>query len=220
MGATKFRLNAFICSLVLLSLTSLAAKRWLDFKAGRIVAPAASLLAYVLLVWKAQPAAYEWYTLPPALCLFGWIWTMCRGENNEFAEGGNTRESREINLLLGAASMLALGPSFIQSLPGCEHSALHFFVLLGVSLAIVMGAMLSRRKIPLLFGSSICVLTTLIQGIYWAQHQKVLLPVAGIMIGFGVLLLASLFESRMNHVFRQAMDRARAEARMFWVSWQ
>jgi hypothetical protein len=71
-----------------------------------------------------------------------------------------------------------------------------------------------------MFGSITFVLSTLIQAIDWARGHHVLLPVAGIAIGFAVLMLGSLFESRMNQVFRQALDRARAEARMFWVSWQ
>ena len=89
-----------------------------------------------------------------------------------------------------------------------------------MGLAMVAVAMAVRRKIPLLACSSVVVLLTAIKAAQWASHKEVFFPLLGIALGFAVLAVGCLFESRMNRTLRAAVDRARAEARMFWVSWE
>jgi len=85
--------------------------------------------------------------------------------------------------------------------------------------ALVLGAMIARRKIPLLVGSSTMLLGTLIKATQWIIHRELTMPLVGILMGFFVLAVASLFESRMNRLVGQAVDKAKSEARHFWMSW-
>jgi CBS-domain-containing membrane protein len=116
--------------------------------------------------------------------------------------------------------VLALLPSFLQAMPGMAHGTRHFFILLGLGMAMVFGAMVARRKVPLLAGASAMVLCTLIKAVELAWQESVLWPVLVFFFGCVVLGAGVLFEQRMNQAFRKAMDRAKAEAKMFWVSWE
>ncbi|MCY3021057.1 MAG: hypothetical protein NTW87_18740, partial [Planctomycetota bacterium] len=211
------RLDAVIVCFLLFAAMSLAAKRWLDFAAARYVAPAALMAAYAMYMWKLQPGAWEWYTVPAAAFLYVWAWETARSTAFQAVDA---RQEQETTALLMLASIMALGPSFIQALSDTREGTYHFLALLGLGLAILFGAMLSRRKVPLLAGAGAMVLSTLIKAVEWAHHKDVLWPLIGIIFGFLVLGVGMLFESRMNQAFRKAVDRAKAEARMFWVSWR
>ena len=214
------RLSAFIACLMLFSAACLAARRWLGTATGSAAAVATALLGYLLFTWKVHPVAWEWYTLPAALFLFVWSREVARTRLGGEAGLESARGAQEVNTFLGVGCALALVPSFLQMLPFTTAALGHYFVLLAVGLALVGGAMLAHRKVPLLAGSMAVLLGTFVKTSQWAAHQEVFLPVLGIGVGFAVLALGCLFESRMNRALREAMDRARAEARMFWVSWE
>ena len=205
------RLEAFIVALLCVSATFLAAKQWLELDAGEYLAGAGTLLGYVLFCSTMRPEAWEWYTLPLALFCFAWA----------KAKAGEPRESPgETNLALSFGSVLALAPSFLQALAYDRAALGHYYMLVGLGLALVAVAMLARRKVPLLTGSGAVLLLTAIKTAQWAAHKEAIGPVLGIGFGFAVLAVGCLFESRMNRTLRAAVDRARAEARMFWVSWE
>jgi len=204
-------LDAFIIVIALLAPVFLLARRHLQLSAGRHWASACAGLAYVMQVWKAQPAAWEWYTLPLAVFLFVSAWEMVRSEK---VEG-----SVEVNGLLGLGSALALLPSFIQGLPWNANDLWHVLTLAVIGFAMVFTALATRRKVPLLSASGTILICLLVHAIHLAMHRQMMLPVGGLIAGFSVLAVASLFESRMNANLRSAVDRARAEARMFWTSW-
>lgn len=210
------RFEAFIVTILLLSGLSMAARRWLRWPAGSTVAPVLALLGYGLYVWTMHPGAWEWYSLPAAVLLFAWA----RSLAHEASGPDNNRMRSEVTVLLSLASATALLPSFIQALPATDSALGHFCALLISGLALVGGAMLTQRKVPLLAGSSSILLLTLIKTAQWAAQREVIMPVAGIAVGFAVLAVGCLFESRMNQALRATVDRVRAEARMFWVSWE
>ncbi|MCZ7647358.1 MAG: hypothetical protein M5U26_19220 [Planctomycetota bacterium] len=178
-----------------------------------VCAPLLGLCAYGILAWRQHAEAWEWYTLPAALLALEWSRRLAQAE-----DAG--RKASPANPALFAGCVLATLPSFLQAVPYGNAALPHFFMLLGLGLALVMGAMWTRRKIPLLVGSSAMLLLTLVKALQWAAHRDVVLPVVGVAIGFAVLAVGCLFESRMNRAIREAVDRARAEARMFWVSWR
>jgi hypothetical protein len=211
-------LDALIVAILLSAGTALAAGRWLGFSAARYVAPMGVIAAYALSVWKSHLQAWEWYSLPTALFLFIWAWQAAK--EKESAPELQREQRHEVPVILTLASLLALLPSFIQAMPHTPDATWHFLALVGLSLGVVVGAMFARRKVPLLAGSSALVLGTVVKAAQWAQHREALLPVLGFALGFGVLAVAALVEQRMNQAFRKAVDRARAEAHMFWVSWQ
>ena len=126
---------------------------------------------------------------------------------------------RKATACMAVGCALLLLPSFILAMPYSDISAAHFFTLVALSLLLVGGAMWARRKIPLLSASSALLLCTIIKTAQWAAHREVFLPVAGIGLGFVVLAVGCLFESRMNRVFRTATDQVRAQAKMFWTNW-
>jgi hypothetical protein len=210
-------LDALIVCLVLCAGTALAAGRWLNFAAARFLAPAGVLAGYALSVGKWHPEAWEWYSVPAAFFLFVWAWQAARASE---AEPGRDEPQGEVNGLLALASALAVAPSFIQALPLTPAGTQHFFILLGLGLAMVLGAMLWRRRIPLLAGSGAVIMGLLVKAVQLAHNKAVLWPVVGIALGSAVVALGMLFEQRMNQAFRKAVDRARAEAKMFWVSWE
>jgi hypothetical protein len=121
---------------------------------------------------------------------------------------------------LGLASAFTAAPSLVQALPHSDAAAWHYGWLVALSLGLVGGAMYARRKVPLLVGSAALILGTLVKAVEWAFYHEVLLPVLGIGVGFVILAAGCLFESRMNRVFRAAVDKARVEARMFWEAWK
>jgi hypothetical protein len=69
-------------------------------------------------------------------------------------------------------------------------------------------------------GCTAVILGILVKAAQWAVHSEILLPLLGIIVGFAVLAVGCLFESRMNRALRTAVDHARAHARMFWVTWE
>jgi len=97
---------------------------------------------------------------------------------------------------------------------------MHALILLATGFALVLGAMATRRKIPLLSGSAAIVLVTLMKTVQWASHREFFAPLLGIGIGFLILGAGSALEAHMNRLIRRAVDRAKAEAQMFWVSWE
>ncbi|HEY3321475.1 MAG TPA: hypothetical protein VGP72_13470 [Planctomycetota bacterium] len=211
------RLDGLIVCLLLFSANAFAAGRWLGFGASRFVSPAALIAAYSIEVWKLSPTWWEWYTAPIALFLFAWAWQNARRK----VDGEQlTAQRNEVSTALTAASVLGLAPSFIQGLPDTTVGLQHALLLLGLGLAVVFGAMLARRRIPLLAGSSAVIAGMLCKAVQWAHHKEITLPVLGILLGCGVLALGMLFESRVNKAFKQAVDRAKAEAKMFWMKWE
>ncbi|MCW8132887.1 MAG: hypothetical protein KIS92_21245, partial [Planctomycetota bacterium] len=210
------RFEALIVSLLLASGASLAAKRWLNFFAGAYLAPVLALAGYALYVWTLHPGAWEWYSLPAAALLF--VWARSRADEDEAR--ANPAAQQEVSVLLGLGCAAALAPSFAQTLAYTPEALAHYYALVLVGLTLVGGAMFARRKIPLLSGSAAVLLGTLVKTAQWAAHREVIYPVLGIGIGFAVLAVGCLFESRMNRAIRQTVDRVRAEARMFWVSWE
>jgi len=210
--------DALVISIVLCSAACQAAGKWLALEPARYFVHAGVLAAYALCIWKQHPESWEWYSVPAALYLFLWAWQSA-GEMQPTAAQKAAR-CREVNILLALASALALLPSFVQAVPQTPKGAWHFLLLVGVSLIILFGAMFARRKVPLLAGAGALILSILIKAVQWAHQREVIWPVAGIAFGLVVLAVAMLFEQRMNQAFRKAVDKARAEARMFWVSWE
>jgi len=209
--ANTARLDTFSIALILGAGTALAAWRWLRFEFGRWLAPAQILAAYGLILWARQVVAWEYYTIPAALACFLWAW------QNERLDTTSNHTVTRIWQTLGSALLLV--PSFVQAMPYTDAAAAHFFVLAALALLLVGGAMWTRRKIPLLSASSVLLLCTIIKTAQWAAHREVILPVAGIALGFTVLAIGSLFESRMNRALRTAADQVRAQAKMFWTNW-
>jgi len=211
------RLEAFVTALLIASATCIAARRWLNFGAGEYLAPIFALCGYGLFIWTMHPQAWEWYSMPAAVLLFVWA----RSKADELEKLGPAGPAHsEVSLLLALASAAALVPSFAQALAYSPEALLHYLVLVLAGLVLVGGAMLTRRKIPLLGGSAAVLLGTLVKAVQWAAHREVIFPVLGLFIGFAVLAVGCLFESRMNRAIRETVDRVRAEARMFWVSWE
>lgn len=215
----NLRFSCFIGSLALYGWVCLCARRSLDFEPGAWLGPALTVLAYMLFVWRLHPEAWEWFTVPPAVFCFAWAYHLAQ-EGGLDARG----EDREpVNAVLGVAGLLALAPSFLQALPyepGLSGSVYHYFLLVVLGFALVAGAMVARRKVPLLAGSGAILLGTLVKAVQWIAYKNVALPVAGIVIGFFVLMVGCFFESRMNAALKLAVDRAKAEAKLFWISWQ
>ena len=220
-SANLYRLDAVAACVFLLSITCFAARHCLSFVVGSAASAWAALVGYFLLVWRWQFDVWELYTVPAALFMFVWAWRL--GVEKRETWGLRFTEARVNHLVLGG-SALAVLPSFLQALPNntaTDPSALiHFYGLWAIGLALVLGAMWSKRKIPLLFGSLALVLGTMVKAVQWAAERQVMLPVLGILFGFVVLGLGCLFETRMNRAIRDALDKARAEAKLFWVSWR
>jgi hypothetical protein len=207
------RVDIIIMCLLLLSGALLTARRYLQIEAARWLAPALTVCAYAVFMLKAPLVYSEWISVPTAVFLFA----MAR----ECARGAGAIERRsEVTLLLGAASAVATLPSLCQAIAYTPEGALHALLLLLIGLSVIGGAMLTRRKIPLLCGCSAILAVLIIKGAQWAAHREMIMPLLGIMIGMGVLALGMFFEARMNRSIRLAVDRARAEAQMFWVSWE
>ncbi len=218
-------LDAVIASTLLLAAATLCAKRWLaDWSSvefvGKYLPPVATLAAYLMFVLKAPPHAAEWYSVPMAVFFFSWAWQSIAEAEKRAESRHEKHDEREAAVLLMIASALTVIPSFIQELPNNAEGTHHFFAMLGLSIAMVFGAMLSRRKIPLLGGSAGVVVGTIIKCAQWAHHHDGVGPLLGILVGLILVAGSTLLESRMNQAFRKVVDRARAEARMFWVSWQ
>jgi hypothetical protein len=215
-------LDALIVCLVLTAAAALCAKRWLKSlesicQISHYVAPLATLTGYLVLVSQHPPEQWEWFTLPTAAFLFMWARQIV-SSREELATHAPAAES-EVSLLLFVASSFAVVPSFWQSLDHLKGTG-HYFALLFIALAVIFGAMMTRRKIPLMVGTAVLIIGTIIKAAQWAHHREGLLPLLGILIGFVLVAVSTLFESRMNRAFRNVVDRARAEARMFWVSWR
>ena len=208
------RFDHLIICILLFAGMNLAAQKWLKFLAARFIAPIATLAGYFMCVLKEHVHAWEWYTLPAALFIF--IWARQQAREDSLKSGTNTT----VNVLAGSASGLALLPSFIQALPYQSMALNHYFALLIIGFAMIIGAMLARRKIPLLSGSSAIVILTTIKAFQWTAQREKLMPLLGIALGFLVLAIGSVFEAHMNRVIMKAVDRAKEEARLFWVSWQ
>jgi len=204
------RVDALIMCLLFGAASAISARRWMRFESGKYLAPAATLIAYAMFVLKSPVTYWEWITVPVALFLFLWA----RQQADDESESGS-----EVSILLGLASSFALIPSFIQAMPYEPAALWHAAALLAAGFAMVMGAMFARRKIPLLAGSGAMLLLTLVKTLQWAAHRELFLPLVGITIGFGILAMGSVFEARMNRLIRETLGRAKAEARMFWVSW-
>jgi len=218
-------LDAVIACTLLLAAATLCAKRWLaDWSpvelVGKYLPPVATLAAYLMFVLKAPPHAAEWYSVPMAVFFFSWAWQSIAEAEKRAESRHEKHDEREAAVLLMIASALTVIPSFIQELPNNAEGTHHFFAMLGLSIAMVFGAMLSRRKIPLLGGSAGVVVGTIIKCAQWAHHHDGVGPLLGILVGLLLVAGSTLLESRMNQAFRKVVDRARAEARMFWVSWQ
>lgn len=213
------RYEVLIACLALYGWVCTHARRALNFEPGAWLGPALAMIAYMLFVWKMRPDAWEWFTLPPAVFCFGWAYHLAL-EGGLDARG----EDREpVNTVLGVAGLLALAPSLIQSLPyepGMGAPMYHYLALVLLGFALVAGAMVARRKVPLLAGSGGILLGTLVKAIQWIAHKDPSLPLIGIVIGFFVLVVGCFFESRMNAALKLAVDRAKAEAKLFWISWQ
>ena len=214
-GIDVLRRDAFTVCVLLVSATAMGARYWLDFAAGGVVAPVCAMAGYLLFVFRAPIHEWEWITLPVAAFLFLWA------REQALQESENERPSAGTNVLLGLASAAALIPSFVQAVPYEPGALYHVLLLFLTGMALVLGAMATRRKIPLLSASGTILLLTIVKAIQWASlRQELLLPFIGIIVGFGVLGLGTLFEARMNRAIRNAVDLAKAEARMFWISWQ
>ena len=217
--------DGLIVSVLLLAAVSVAASRWLSEwepvrMTDRYLAPLATLTGYLLFVLRDPPHAWEWYSVPAAVFVFGWAWQAIQEIENRSERTPADAESRAVALLLLIGSALTLVPSFLQELPISREGTEHFFALLAVAIALVFGALLSRRKIPLLAGSAGLIIGTIVKAVQWAHHRDGIVPLMGVLVGFALVGVSTLLESRMNQAFRKAVDRARAEARMFWVSWQ
>ncbi|MCK6471002.1 MAG: hypothetical protein L6R28_04580 [Planctomycetes bacterium] len=213
------RYEVLIACLALYGWVCTHARRALSFEPGAWLGPALTMLAYMLYVWKMRPDAWEWFMLPPAVFCFGWAYHLAK----ESGLGARGEDREPVNAVLGAASLLALAPSFLQAMPyepGLSSSTYHYFALVVLGFALVGGAMVARRKVPLLAGSGAILLGTLVKAVQWIADKSVALPVAGIVIGFFVLMVGCFFESRMNAALKLAVDRAKAEAKLFWISWQ
>lgn len=230
-------LDALTICVLFFAAASLCAGHWLKNSEtirsiGQWAGPLATLAGYFMFVFKEPPAAWEWYTLPAAGFLFAWAW-QAASENaipdafeslDENALAAKVwlppaNAERNVALLLALASVLAVGPSFVQAIDH-DRGTGHFFALLAIALTVVFGAMMSRRKIPLMIGTAALITSTIIKAAQWAHHREGLLPLLGIALGFTLVAVSTLFESRMNQAFHKVVDRARAEARMFWVSWR
>ena len=209
--ANTARLDAFNIALILGAASSVVARYGLRWAPGPWLAAAQLLCAYVLAIWSWHVTTWECYTLPPALLCFFRAW------QGEHAAGIRNAAGSRVWQILGCALLLL--PSFLLALPYSDVSAAHFFALAALALLLVGGAMWARRKIPLLSASSALLLGTIVKTAQWAAHREAILPVAGIGLGFAVLAVGCLFESRMNRVFRTATDQVRAQARMFWTNW-
>jgi hypothetical protein len=205
-----------VCVFVL-SAVCVSARHYLSFSLGSVASVLAALAGYFLLIWRLRGEAWELYTVPAALFLFAWAWRLVRERREVWGVRAN---ETALNRLVLGGSALAVLPSLFQALPNDPNALWHYFGLLSIGLALVLGAMWSRRKIPLLFGSGTMVLGTLVKAVQWAAEREVVWPVFGIAFGFVVLAMGSLFETRMNRAIREAVDRARAEARLFWVTWR
>ncbi|HYF50526.1 MAG TPA: hypothetical protein VEJ63_14035 [Planctomycetota bacterium] len=213
-GRDVARLDAFIACVLLMAGSCVGARHWMKFDAGAYLAPTLALFGYTLFVFKQPITQWEWITLPVAAFFFLWAREHAR-------EGEGEHIQAQINVLLGFASAAALIPSFIQALPYDKSALYHALLVFLVGMGLVLGAMATRRKVPLLSATGTILLLTLVKAIQWAAHrEEILLPFVGIVIGFGVVALGTLFEARMNRAIRGAVDRAKAEARMFWMSWQ
>jgi hypothetical protein len=214
-GADMLRLDAFIVCLLLVSATALGVRYWLREESARYIAPVAALIGYVLFVCKGPIHQWEWITLPVAAFLFLWA-------RQQAVDGGpDKRALTETNVLLTIACMTALLPSFIQAMAYNTAALYHSLAVIGIGMAMVLGAMAVRRKIPLLSATGIMLLLTIVKAVQWAAHrEEIMLPLVGVFIGFGIVALGTLFEARMNKALRNAVDVAKAEARMFWISWQ
>ncbi|MBI3830625.1 MAG: hypothetical protein HY291_13980 [Planctomycetes bacterium] len=216
--ANEARFEAFVVALLLASGVCVAARRWLAFAVGEYLAPVLALGGYALYIWTIHPQAWEWYSLPAAVLLFAWA--RSKADEAETALHATGSAKSEVAILLSLASTAALLPPLIQALPFSDEALVHYYVLVLAGLAMVAGAMLTRRKIPLLGGSAAVLLGTLVKTAQWAAHRQVFMPVLGMGIGLAVVAVGCLFESRMNRTIRQTVDRVRAEARMFWMSWE
>jgi hypothetical protein len=213
-GRDVARLDVFIACVLLMAASVIGARYWMKFEAAGYLAPTLALFAYGLFVFKQPITQWEWITLPVAVFFFLWAREHTR-------EGDGEHIRAQTNVLLGLASAAALIPSFIHALPYDTSALYHALLLFLLGMGLVLGAMITRRKIPLLSATGTILLLTTVKAIQWAAHrQEVLLPFIGIVIGFGVVALGTLFEARMNRAIRTAVDRAKAEARMFWMSWQ
>jgi hypothetical protein len=210
--ANSARLDAFSVALILSGGTAWAASHWLGFTWARWLAPAQLLAAYGLSLWAWHVLAWEYYTIPAALACFFWAW------QSERPTSGHDALASRVWQLLGSALLLI--PSFVQAMPYTRASVAHFFTLAALALLLVGGAMWARRKIPLLSASSALLLCTIIKTAQWAANREVVLPVAGIGLGFAVLAVGCLFESRMNRALRTASDQVKAQAKMFWINWE
>lgn len=210
-GENTARLDAFNVALLIGAATAWAAWRWLKFELGRWLAPAQLVAAYGLALWAWHVNIWECYTIPAGLlCLF-WAW-------QRRASSGNATGDSRIWQILGCTLLLL--PSFGLAMPYTQEALWHFAGLVTFALLLVGGAMWARVKVPLLSASAALLLCTLVKTTQWAAHREALLPIVGIGVGFGVLAVGCLFESRMNRALRTAADQVRAQAKMFWVSWE
>jgi hypothetical protein len=219
--ANMARLDALIAALVLFAGAGLAAERWLKLACARHASALAMLAGYALLVWRLHAPAWEWYCAPMAAFLFAWAWQVWREtQAPDMPADAVQSKEREVTALTILASLLAVMPSFLQALPCTPEGMWHYGALVVLSLPVLLGALATRRKAPLLIAGVTLIAGTLIKSLQWAHRLEVLMPVVGIATGLLVLGIGVLFESRMNVAFRKAVDKAKAEARMFWVSWE
>jgi hypothetical protein len=183
--------------------------RLLNMPSGLYLAFVGGLSAYYLFLHKERVDFVEAYTLAPAILAFIWArMTLRRKETRSWGAYG-----------LYLASALTAVPSFVQAWVWTKSGFVHWLIMMGLCLLLVMGGMMRKRKAPLLVGASCMICGTLVQAARWIADWQPSKAAIGLALGFFLLAIGAFFEQRMSLRVKNAWLKTRSRAENFWREW-
>jgi hypothetical protein len=193
-------INLAIWGLILLSLIAGAAGRIRKIPAFIYLAAAHLLGAYYLSLHKYRAETLELYTVPIGIGLVAWS-----------ALAGVEKGKRTLGEAL-AVGVLIL-PSAIPSFSAGQE--LHTLAALVLSVLVVLGGMVLKRRVLLIGGTVAFVAEVLGQGLRFLIEQQLSFAEWGMIVGALLMLLAAAFESRKTAFVKGHLGPIRAGAEKY-----
>lgn len=152
------------------------------------VAAAHLLGAYYLSLEKYDLRILELYTVPIAAGIAAWSVALPRGESRRWVEA------------------LAVAATFAPSAIASFVEPCHTLAALGGAVALVLGGMVVRRRVPILLGTLAFGLEVLGKVLEFLIRAEVPLAQWGMFVGGFLIVLAALFESRKLRFVRERAE--------------